>query len=797
MEVLNRQIYRFEDVEVDASRRCLRRGGVELEVRQKSLRALLFLLENRHRLVVKEELIEHVWEGLAVTDDALVQLIKELRRHLGDDPRRPRFIKTVPRGGYRFIGAVEEIFPALPAAVEVEQHAAVEIEFEEEIACETAGEIETQAKPVPLLSSATSTRRRRQILAAAVVITLLMTVAVTAYVISRSRPRADELADVRLPHAAGKRTLAVMFFENQSGDAEMNWLREGLADMLITNLSRSSKLNVLGRDHLHLLLERIGHDPQSNLRLDEALEIARRAQAETVALGSFARLDGKVRVGVQLYDTRTGSMMAAESIFADQPSQILTQIDLLSLKLAARLGIAPAEENPQTGIASVMTDNLEAYRFYSLAVEKAQGFQNTEALTLLEKAIALDPQFAMAHARIGYTYAVTWAFAEKAKPYLEKAFQLSDRLTDKDRLYIAGWYSIANLDFPGAIKAFEGLVKKYPLEIEAYVTLTRLLEGEGRLDEAIEVAKQAVAFDDGAKDLYNTLGKIYAELWRYDDALAMFRRYVELAPEEPNAHDSLALGYQWAGRYPEAMQEYERALALNPNFEIAIVHLGNAYLQQGRYRDAMAQYNRYIENAPSVMDRARGYQSIARVQLKKGDLQEAERATKEALRYNNLLVDASFYLSLERGELGKAAKLLERNLTQWPFTERGARRNMRTLIYWRGLLHLKGGNVAEAVEDFKEVLRQRPSIWEIDFFEDCLANANLELGRFDEAIQEYERIRRLNPNYPLLNYHLARAYEGKGELGQARGEYEKFLQVWAEADPDVPEVRVARAKLNQ
>ena len=87
-------------------------------------------------------------------------------------------------------------------------------------------------------------------------------------------------------------------------------------------------------------------------------------------------------------------------------------------------------------------------------------------------------------------------------------------------------------------------------------------------------------------------------------------------------------------------------------------------------------------------------------------------------------------------------------------------------------------------------------IWDIDPLEDCLANAYLELGRFDEAIAEYERILRLNPNYPLVHYRLAQVYERKGLRDQGRAEYERFLQTWRDADADIPEVVRARKFLS-
>src|SRR5712692_6717875 len=100
-------VYRFGAIEVNAARGCLRRNGQEIHLPQKPLRVLVYLLEQHERLVTKEELMEVVWKDVAVTDDALVQCVVDIRKALGDDPRNPRFIKTVARVGYRFVGPVE------------------------------------------------------------------------------------------------------------------------------------------------------------------------------------------------------------------------------------------------------------------------------------------------------------------------------------------------------------------------------------------------------------------------------------------------------------------------------------------------------------------------------------------------------------------------------------------------------------------------------------------------------------------------------------------------------------------
>ena len=796
MKVLGKQIYRFYGVEVDPWQKCLRRDGEELELRQKSFRALLYLIEQRHRLVGKDELIGHVWEGAAVSDDALVQLVKGIRRSLGDDPRRPRFIKTTPKEGYRFIAPVEEVIFDLPAALEVERHDSLEIEFEEEITGGTRGDEDAET-PRRGSSRRAGVRTRRRVLLAAAAAIILLVGSLAAYFNARPRRSSGQLADVTLPQLPGKRTLAVMYFDNQSASPDLDWLREGLADMLVTGFSRSQRLTVLSRGQLHLLLERAGYEPGRRIRLDEALGIARRSRAEVVVLGSFARLDEKVRIEVQLHDTATGRLLASESLTADRPGHILNQIDLLSLKLGTHLGAAPADRAPRRGLADVMTHNLEAYRYYSLALEKAQGLHNTEAIALLERAVALDPQFAMAHARIGYAYAITGDYAEKSKPYFERAFQLSDRLTEKDKLNITAWYAIANLDFARAAETLRIIVADYPFEVEAYLRLGRLLQGEGRYEEAVGVLRQGLTVDPEAKDLYNLLGNVYSVLGRHDEAFATHRRYVELAPGEPNALDSLGMSYQWAGRYDEAIEEYERALALKPEFGVAVIHLGNTYFQLGRYREAVGQYERYVQLAASDYERARGYASLAHVYLKKGDLRRAEPAARRAVSHEKLAVTPLLAVALEQGQTATAARLKARLLEQGPYTHRGAAPSLRPVYYWRGYLNLKSGRPQEALEDFQKALGRQPHRWDMDSFEDGLANAYLELGQLDDAINEYERILRLNPNYPLAHFHLGQAYERKGLTERARASYERFLQVWKDADSDLPELLAARNLLSR
>lgn len=809
MKAPSKHLYRFNGIELDPAQGCLRRNGEELYPRQKSLRALQYLLEQRHRLVSKDELIGHVWEGMAVTDDALVQLVKELRRYLGDDHRRPGFIKTVPKAGYRFIAPVEEVLYEPQAIIEIERRSSIEIEYEEEY-----GGVEEGREPrrgaekiiegvVPTAleitrSPAHSVPRSRGLLFRASLIVVGACVFVgTGLLASNLKGRREDSSpmDVSIPQIPGKRPLAVMFFENQSGNTNMDWLREGLADMLITDLSRSSNLSVLSRQQLHLQMERVGYDSTARLRLDEATEVARRSRADVFVLGSFSQLDEKIRVEAQVYDAQRGQPLVVEQFVAERPDQILGLMHLLSLKLAVRLGATPSEQERRDSLADVMTNNLEAYRYYSLGLEKAQGLQNSEAIALFQKAIALDPEFAMAHARIGYTYVISMGLSEKGKPHLERAFKLSERLSEKDRLHIKAWYAIANADYNGAINVFRDLIAANPMEAEAFDRLSRLLMGEDRIEEALEVGLRGLVIDPESKDLLNHTSEYYSLLGRHEEAIATCQRFVTLAPNEPNAYDSMGLRYQWAGRYAEAVAAYQHALEIDRTFEIARMHLGNAYFQQGRYRDALAQYRLFIENATQESERARGYGCIAHVYWKRGDFEQMARAADMQIRIVRTSADYALIAAVQREDFAQAEKFVQQMAGNGLKNNRGLRLTGRFYYYLSGYEALKRGSKTEALEDFRETLRHYPMVWSIDSFEDCLARGYFELGEFDEAIREYERIIRLNPNYPLAHYYLAEAYNRQGKRDQAQAEYRRFLESWQQADDDVPEVVAARKQL--
>ena len=747
-------VYRIGDIEVDVTRACIRRGGAETHLKPKSFRVLAHLIEQRDRLVTKDELMELFWKDTAVTDDALTQCIVEVRRALGDNPRDPAYLKTVPRRGYRFVGPVQ-VGNLDPVDSGVQVQTPVQVESP----ASGAGPLVRSAPPGPPILRVTN---RWLALGA------FVTLSVGAAAVWSKLPWSNSP-----PPIGAKRVVAIMRFENRSGQADLDWLREGLPDMIETTMSRSGALEIVTRERVYA---------RRNSAPVEAVELARASHAEVAVAGSFSKLGDRMRVDARLLEVRTGSLVAAEGITVDHVEQLLSQIDFLAERLASRL--APqGRDRDRRALASLMTENLEAYRSYSLGLERVEAYQTNDAIALFEKSAALDPGFAMAHARIGYAYAVTDSDLTRGRPYLEKAFRMAEKLTERDRRHILAWYSIANSDYPKAIRSYSDLIAEYPNDTEAYLRLAMLLRGESRHEEAVELLRRANAIDPDDPKIYNGLGGVLSEMGRHDEAIDMAGRYVQLAPADTNAYDTLGLAYQSGGQLERAEECFTRALQLNPEFDVAALHRSMLYSEMGRVQDGIRETLRIAEHGGRSRPRALG--DSAWIAWRHGRMDQARSLAGRALQSDLPGVSAwnpAFLL------VSKSAP----TTTAEVFIGRGGHFGDRTVLFFQAQMDLNEGRREQMLEHLRQLVRVRPRWGEVELREDALADGYLQLGRVDEAIAEYERALKVFPGMPMARFHLAQAYQRKGRGAEATVQFKQFLDLWKHADPDLPELAEAR-----
>lgn len=589
----------FLDVELDvANERVVRQGEVQ-PLRQKAFAVLLYLVEHRARVVSKDELLERVWAGVSVSEDALVQCIVEIRRALGDDSKEPRFIRTALKRGYQFI----------------------------------------------------------------------------APVLAEETPPPRTMIPVEEP------------------------------------------------------------SPGTALK----------AIASLVLLAICAVSLGAV----------------AWSSFRDPG--------------------ASAAAMPPSPVDSLTTDS-EALRLYTHGLERADAFVPQEAIAAFEKAIARDPEFAMAHARIGYVYGVHGVEIAKARPYIRRALSLQHRLNERERLIVSAWEAIVTPDFNTAIERYRLIVDRYPTDLEAHRRLAALLIGEERIAEGLQTLERAATIDPNDAQIQNALGGAYSLLGRHDPAIAARKRYVALEPGEANAWDSLGISYNWAGRHGEALDAFARALELRPDFDLVRYHRAATFVALGRFREAVADVETILGRTRTDVETTRAWGVLADIHRLAGDT-AAERAALARLPAGipNLVLSNARYGGTAPAERFRI------------FSGRGMRPNTRFELTFQGMRALHEGRGDEALALLRRAQRYQPAIWHVDPFDTNLADACLQLGRYEEAAREYARILETTPRHARALLGLARAQEQLGRRSEARDAYRRFFAVWKDADRDARDLRAARA----
>lgn len=354
-------IYRFGDISLDVDRQELRRGGDLISVEPKVLDLLQFLIRNRERVVSKGDLIENVWQGRSVSESTLTSRITAMRRTIGDSGRDQRFVRTVARKGLRFVGEV----------------------------CEHGGVAEKPVLPppqvqpeVPISKGGASFRARLGVPGPAGQAVQI--------------PFIDKLA----PIFPDKPSIAVLPFTNMSGDPDQEFFGEGLAEDVLTELSRLRWLFVISR----------GSSFTFKRRAVDARKVSRDLGVRYVLEGSVRRADARVRVTAQLIDASTGAHIWAERYDRDL-ADIFTVQDEITKAVAAAIGPAIVDAERQRAMRKP-PENLgtwEAYQRGLFHVSAHDVVENETARGLFQRAVELDPGFAPAYGAMSLTYCMSAA----------------------------------------------------------------------------------------------------------------------------------------------------------------------------------------------------------------------------------------------------------------------------------------------------------------------------------------------------------------------------------------------------
>jgi tetratricopeptide (TPR) repeat protein/TolB-like protein len=503
-------------------------------------------------------------------------------------------------------------------------------------------------------------RRRRWALPAAIGAALVVVGAMAALFFRGQPPATAE---------DGRRSVAVFYFDNLSGDPQLDWLRTGLTDMLVTNLSQSPGLRVLGTTRLYQLLEDTGHRDDRTVSAPVVESVSRKAGVTTALVGSFVRAGSQIRISASVQDPRNGEVLASERVEGDAESGLFALVDELTGRLKKRLEMPPPTRMAEgkgrhwkeKKLEEVTTSSLEAFKHYAEGSRLHDRLQEKEAQAHFEKAVEADPGFAMALAKLSVVHA-NQGNLDKARAYAAKAVAKSSNLPPGERFYIEGrYYSLDPASIEKAVAAYERAVDDAPAHTAARNNLAQLLIHLKRYPEALvhleDLRRHGMTFPGS----YMSLAEAYVATGHAEKAREALAQYAAEHPDRSAGYENIAFFELTQGRPDEALAALDKAAALHPDDAMKI-ETGRfvAHALRDEWSKAEAAAKRLLAS-DDPRQRWEGGVTLAMASLYRGDVGEARRLADEGAkggRNPEERVGARLFRARLEAELGRDREAL-------------------------------------------------------------------------------------------------------------------------------------------
>jgi tetratricopeptide (TPR) repeat protein len=650
-----------------------------------------------------------------------------------------------------------------------------------------------------------------------------------------------------VPIPPDKPSLAVMYFENNTGDEGLDHYRKAISDLLITDLAQSKHIRVIRGDRLFNILRQLNLIDAEIYSSEDLKEVASRGRATHVLQGTYTKAGENFRVNYMLHEASTEELIGSESVAGKGEESIFSMVDELTRRIKANFKLSAEEiaSDFDKELAQITTQSPEAYKYFSDGVKLYNQGRVRASIPLLERAIGIDPDFAMAYRKLGFAYHGL-GLIPKAKECLEKAMGLKGRLSDKERFMIEGnYYSFSENTYDKSRAAYERLLELYPEDAMANHNLALIFYSLDQWKKAIpyyEKARKARVFVT-----YSQLASCYRAIGEDDKAKEVLDDYLENIEDSAAIHQGLAAHYWDLGKYDLALSEVEKALSLDPtNFLninaqalvyeyqedlkkaentywklLGLTEPGAGYwavkglcslnLIWGKYEGAKSWFKQGINYAREIKVKwaeSEAHTKLAFIHIQTGRpgeaLKECEEAWESAVQAENLGLQRSAM------HMKGLAQLANHSLTEaqktadelQKFIETGIHeKSIRLYHHLMGRIEIEKGNYPKAVDLIQQALSL--TLYQRDtLFIDSLALAHYKAGDYKKAQEQYKRLLSLTPGgvfygdlYAKSFYMLGKTYEQQGATSKALEHYQKFLNLWKDADPGIAEVEDARKRL--
>jgi tetratricopeptide (TPR) repeat protein len=590
----------------------------------------------------------------------------------------------------------------------------------------------------------------------------------------------------------------IPYFENNTGDKNLEYLRRGFSEWFIADLSQSRFINVLSGDRIFTILQRLNLEEKDRYSSEDLVSIAEQGRADYVVKGNYIKVGDRYIITVMLQKPHTGEVVGSIKKETTSEAELASKVDELTryLKLDLKLTSEQIASDMDKDVGEITTSSPEALKYYIEGAKYNNLGEYRLGIQFLERAVAIDPEFALAYRIMAACYG-DLGYYSKWEESIQKALGLLDRVSERERYLIQGnfyTYSLSGRRLDKAIDVFDKLLELYPEDYIGNKNLGNLFLKHEQWDKAIE--RFNILIENKVESIwpYANISQAYMAKGLYEKAQEVLENYTENFLDNRVIRHRLALNYYNQGKLDLALSEIDKAISLDPASSGNIMlrgdifcckgdmikaereyqklleseeqwdlisyafKLASLYLLQGRFmksKDLFKQEIKLAEKIGIIGMETWGYLCLAYVDIKSGNPEQAlenyskaiaiagERETSEEVEEERL--DLYFkglaYLKMDSmSEAQKTAEELE-EITKIGMNEKLKRTHYLLL----GMIELKKGNYSRAIEFSKQAVSLLPFQYLLygdthALYIEPLALSYYMAGDLEKSKNEYERI---------------------------------------------------------
>jgi tetratricopeptide (TPR) repeat protein/predicted Ser/Thr protein kinase len=600
-----------------------------------------------------------------------------------------------------------------------------------------------------------------------------------------------------------KGSIVVSDFANSTGDSVFD---ETLQQGLTVQLEQSTFLNVLSDQQVAQQLRLMGQPAMSKLTSDLARQVCVRTGSAATLEGSINQVGTQYNLILKAVNCSSGDTLTSVSTTAADKNHVLPALGTLASDIRGKLGESLGSiQKHSDPLEQATTSSLDALKSYTMGRETlVKKGSSEDAVPFFQRAISLDPNFAMAYASLGTVYS-NLNKEDLSKENIRKANDLRDRVSDREKFYISSHYEeFVTGDMEKTLQIYELWKQTYPADSGLIdVNICNIDIQVGFLEKGLAACEEAERLDPGGKLASGNLIETYFRLGRIDEARAAIERDYAQDKENPAYHGYLM---QLAGiqNDPAGIQKQVAWFASKPFLAPASISIERSMdFAHGQIAKGSASYKRQIDATDPVKNkdaRASLQKNLATMEMLFGYDEKATQDIRAALATSPTSTDTEATAAILLGYLGDLQRqqaIFDDLTKRFPENSSLQKIALPTSLAAAAYFHKDYAKAVDLLQPLSDYELGAYDGMDSAFFRGLVY---LRWGKFKEAAAEYQRILDhpgvvgSSPEMALSRLGLARAKAGMGDVAGARTAYQDLFAMWKDADPDLPPLVAAKSE---